>query len=414
MKILLVGENILLQRKLFFVKDCIFKKSKNLEKEIKFFKPDIIYFYNQEYKYLPKIYTIFITTKKLEAREKDLICFIKPFEYEKLDSYGLGDKKFTHLESAIEEIVDFSLKKKEGNYDFVNPEKINMKEIYKLYNYKNKNNNILDEEDIYNYHHKLKDIKNYFIQDFKKKINIYVPTYFRFNKTKKSIDTILKLKETSKYDIEVYIGDNNTQIKEMRDWLSGLKCNVYFSEKNEGKANIVNYLHRNARRCDYVLSIDSDLYTNDYSYNLFDKMVYILEYCYNIGIVSSNQYELSQHWFGQTVKEVIDRGINLGDTDTGVGVAGGCVLLRTTDWEKIGMYKENHDIYTGDDGILTKRIWKLGKRVVVSVDYGLVHPKPEDEKEVEYQTWKMEQWKKDNIKFLDESFNGTNKKGFYD
>ena len=78
MKILLVGENKLLERKLFFVKDCIFKKSKNLEKDIKFFKPDIIYFFDQEYKYLPKIYTVFITTKKLEGKEKDLICFIKP------------------------------------------------------------------------------------------------------------------------------------------------------------------------------------------------------------------------------------------------------------------------------------------------------------------------------------------------
>ena len=78
------------------------------------------------------------------------------------------------------------------------------------------------------------------------------------------------------------------------------------------------------------------------------------------------------------------------------------------------MYKENHDVYTGDDGILTKKIWNSGKRVVVSMDYGFSHPKPEDKKEEEYQKWKRESWLRDNVKFLDEKFTGSNKKGFYD
>jgi len=86
-----------------------------------------------------------------------------------------------------------------------------------------------------------------------KKINIYVPTYYRFEKTKSSIEDIIKLSKESSHDVKIYIGDNNTKIPEMKNWLKSLKednLEVYFSEKNIGKGMIVNYLDKNIARKD--------------------------------------------------------------------------------------------------------------------------------------------------------------------
>ena len=78
------------------------------------------------------------------------------------------------------------------------------------------------------------------------------------------------------------------------------------------------------------------------------------------------------------------------------------------------MYKENHDIYTGDDGIVTHNIEKmLGKYVYVSVDCSLTHPSP-GENEKEYTEWKGKSWQRDQLKFLNQDYTGENRKGFYD
>ena len=90
----------------------------------------------------------------------------------------------------------------------------------------------------------------------------------------------------------------------MHEWLT--QFNTYFSEQNVGKANIVNYLHKNARKCDYIFSIDSDMYSNE-EINTLDFMIDILKTEFNIGIVSSNQYELPQHWFDTHIKVIEGR-----------------------------------------------------------------------------------------------------------
>lgn len=249
------------------------------------------------------------------------------------------------------------------------------------------------------------------------KVNIYCPTYYRFQKTKKSILSIIELSKNSKHDIQLYIGDNCTKLKEMKKWLRELDCSVYFSEENLGKAGIVNLIHTRARESDYIFSIDSDIYFDDREkkgYHPFDKMIEILEKCDNIGLVSSNQYDLSHHWYGRTVSVFSNRGFQLGKTSTGVGIAGGCLVMRTSDWESIGMYKENHDIYTGDDSILTYNVFrKLGKEAVVSHDFFMVHPETEEE-EKDYAEWKNKSWERDNINFIKDNYKGSNTKGFFD
>ena len=143
-------------------------------------------------------------------------------------------------------------------------------------------------------------------------------------------------------------------------------------------------------------------------------MIDCLERCDNVGLVSSNQKDCNQHWFTRGVIQYQERGFSVGYSADWVGVAGGCIVLRSEDWEAIGGYKENHDIYTGDDGILTYNISrKLGKRVLVCCDAELLHPKPgEDEKG--YNEWKAKSWQRDKLNFIKDNYTGSNKKGYYD
>ena len=331
MKIILYGDyNHLIFRKIYSIKNSIVKISKNLKKDINFFKPDIIYIYEKDKCDTSNIYTVYITSNNFKASKNDMVCYIKPFDYETITQDKFHYKKLTHIESAIPEIIETSLNKKKGNIDFVNPGFISIQDILKLYKLNDSfNKEFLDnmdthlnEEDTYTYKHKLSPIKNFFAINYTKKVNIYIPTYYRFNKTKKSVESILKCASISNYDIKIYIGDNNTNIPEMRNWLSSIECDVFFFDENKGKGHAVNSLHRQARNSDYVISFDSDLYTDDYSKNIIDEMIFILEFGFNIGIVSSNQYDLCQHWFDGTIKIFEERGMKMGETKDGVGIAG--------------------------------------------------------------------------------------------
>ena len=404
MKILITGDYYteLLELRLLTYPNIILKKcTKNLEKLIELLEPDFIFICEENCTKNIKNadhHTTIITNKKTE-RENCLTCFVNPIDETKTS-------KCTIMENAIDVIIEYVFDKKIGNYDFINPGVMSSDTQLRL--------NLNLEKNILKYKcvPELVNSNVYYEKDYRKKINIYMPTYYRFEKTKRSIESIHELINRSNYDVKLYIGDNNTKIPEMREWLK--QYDTRLSNTNLGKADMVNLLHKNARKCDYIFSIDSDMYSNE-EINSLDFMIDILDTEFNIGVVSSNQYELPQHWFDTHIKVIEGRKYKLGDSKTNVGVAGGCICMRTVDFEKIGMYKEKHDIYTGDDGILMINVKKkLGKKSVVSMDYGLVHPKSLDEEEDKYQNWKMESWKRDNLKFLDENFKGKNKTGFYD
>lgn len=335
------------------------------------------------------------------------------------------DKNYRHNFTIIQEASDIIAKLMvnflHGNNVLVNPGKVTTCEILDFYEIERESRDpVLGENktSISSYEGILSPIKNYFQENKEALVNIYIPTYHRLEKTKKSLLSIIKDVKLSKYDVKIYIGDNSPNYPKIRDWLRELEdeqelVSVYFGERNIGKSGMVNHLYRNSRKCDYLFSIDSDMIALKDS-NFVDTMIFHLTRLENCGLVSSNQAECSQHWFGKTVDEVCKNGLKVGYSSNGVGIAGGCICLRSEDWEGVGMYKENHDIYTGDDGILTHNIEKiLGKYVYVAVECSLKHPYPsEDEKG--YTEWKGESWKRDQLNFLNEDYKGQNKKGFYD
>ena len=355
--------------------------------------------------------TIITEDQEIKIDNFDLKFFVR----EKDNFINLNQKLFNYnisnMHLCMPKMISWIKKRKKGVYNFLNSETIKK--------CTEKENNYIKPSEGVEITEKIIDLKE------KKKINIYMPTYYRFSKTKSSIEDIIKLSKESIHDVKIYIGDNNTKEEKMRDWLKDLNkkedcIEVYFNSKNQGKAMIVNYLDRELARkdYDYFFSIDSDMRIeeekNKHNQNIFDKMIEILETCQNIGLVSANQSELSQHWYGKTVEVKENRDFKLGYTSNGVGISGGAICLRKEDWEKIGGYKENHDIYTGDDSILTYNVFrKLGKEAVIAHDFYLRHPKGEED-EKEYTEWKMKSWQRDNLNFIKDNYKGSNQKGFYD
>ena len=346
-----------------------------------------------------KLFVSLITEKEnLKNSDSDLTFLIREKD-NYLNKYYKNYSNYTNMHLFTPRMISWTKKKKKGSYNFLN----NLNENHEDYIQPSECVNDIDDEIV--------DLKE------TKKINIYVPTYYRFEKTKSSIEDIIKLSKESSHDVKIYIGDNNTKIPEMKNWLKSLKednLEVYFSEKNIGKGMIVNHLDKNVARkdVDYIFSIDSDMRKE--TDNVFDKMLEILEYCANIGLVASNQSELSQHWYGKTVFAEINRGFKLGYTNDGIGISGGCICMRKKDWDTLEGYKENHDIYTGDDSILTYNIFrKLGMESVVADEYYMRHPKGEED-EKDYTEWKMKSWQRDNINFIKDNYTGKNVEGFFD
>lgn len=394
-------------------KDIIY--SFNLKKREDIIKYDCIILHKNDEKLLEEfnIMTVFISKYKCEKYDLNInFSLLKDYIDNKNIPY-----KFNAI-SNFSSILNFALKniknKTKGNFTVCDEGFYTYDEIFSRYpeiklnkNYEiNKNLTIIDKK------FNLTLNKNFII-------NMYTPTYFRFEKTKKSIESIIKyIKKYYPNNIRLYIGDNNTTIPEMKEWLKELNNNydfveVHFNEKNIGKANMVNFLHSNSKKCNYVCSIDSDMIIEENS-NPFKSMIDVLEKVHNVGLVSSNQKECNQHWFGRGVDIKEERGYNIGYAPDWVGIAGGCIFMKIDDWNNINGYKEQHDIYTGDDGILTYNVCrKLGKRVVVDMNSSLIHPNPsEDEKG--YTEWKMNSWKRDGLKFIKDNYKGSNIKGYYD
>ena len=399
----------------------------NSPEDIEKFNPDIVICYQNEKivhecKKLDKNCIHIYRLGKFHQIEHSSIAnlLIYPLEIERIEK---EDKNYRHNFSILEDCCGFisnlATDFHAGNIVLVNPGEVLTTEILDFYQIERESRDPVNGENkcsISSFPSKLKDIKTFFQDEREQKINIYLATYHRLEKTKKSLESIIRDVKLSKYDVRIYIGDNSPNFPEMRDWLKTLESenlSVHLNDKNIGKSGTVNYLYKNSRECDFIFSIDSDMIVME-GENFVDKMIFHLTRLDNCGLISSEQLDCCQHWYGKTVEKIRRNGMDVGFSLDGIGIAGGCVVLRSRDWEEIGMYKEGHDIYTGDDGILTNNIQeKLGKYVYVSLDCKLIHPKPGEE-EKDYTEWKMKSWQRDQLKFLDKSYTGENRKGFYD
>ena len=229
----------------------------------------------------------------------------------------------------------------------------------------------------------------------KKKVNIYCPTYHRFEKTKNSIKSIVKSVQMSSHDVMLYVVDNNSP-QAMREWLEAQKetnVSVELLDQNIGKGQAVNLAHSKARKSDYVISIDSDI-VNKRMTNWIDMFVEAMEIDNSWGLLACDFKEgLNVHLVKDLNKiEAINEKYTIRHGSDGIG---GCVLImRSNEFTDVGGYT-NEDIYNGDDGYLICSVKnKLKKKCGICEQVVLFHPIPDDGLEKEYQQWKFKKSKK--------------------
>jgi GT2 family glycosyltransferase len=242
----------------------------------------------------------------------------------------------------------------------------------------------------------------------KKKVNIYCPTYHRFEKTKESIESIIKSVKMSSHDVMLYVVDNNSP-QAMREWLEAQKetnVSVELLDQNIGKGQAVNSAHSKARKSDYVISIDSDI-VNKRMTNWIDIFVEILNQDNSWGVIACDYHDgLNVH-----VQENLNKKSTVGKYQIkhgGLGIGGGVIIMRSEDFDKIGGYI-TEDIFIGDDGRLMAAVVNdLKKKCGVCEDVCLYHPIPDGDLEKKYQHWKNN--KSQNHK----SWNKAPNTGFYE
>jgi GT2 family glycosyltransferase len=240
------------------------------------------------------------------------------------------------------------------------------------------------------------------------KINIYTPTYHRFDKTMKSLRSIIPSLSRTKHDVMLYIGDNNSPV-EMKETLMSLisdKVSIHLGSKNIGKAAMINYLHSNlGRPSDYVVSIDSDMIIpHEQLDKWIDTMVDALEKS-QIGMVVTNQSENCCHNM-PVLEERKYAGYNFyfNKLNTTWGIAGGCLMMTTASFNGIRGYHVL-DVYNGDDALIMRKTRDiLHRNIGVLKDLSLIHPQEENKA---YQDWKIN-------KAHGKIDNGPNTKGFFD
>jgi hypothetical protein len=245
----------------------------------------------------------------------------------------------------------------------------------------------------------------------KKKVNIFSPIYHRFEKTKRSIESIIESVDSSIHDVTLCLGVNGIEHQEMNNWLETLVVRknivVYNPNKNLGKAGVVNYMYKHHDDGDYVISVDSDMVAHQNNrYNWIDELVKLSECpgAKNFGLFSTYQDEANAHLLkAQTQKtEFLGHYIIFGAF---YGVAGGCVILKNSLFKEIEMYTE-YDVYSGDDAFLMKKINAKKKLIGITTTIRLLHQK-NDEQEKAYQDWKI-------AKCHGRLPIGKNTKGFWD
>jgi GT2 family glycosyltransferase len=237
-----------------------------------------------------------------------------------------------------------------------------------------------------------------------KSINVYIITYgpHRIEEEKKCIEKAHRAAKHSKYNVNLYICDNNSP-KEFTEWLTKVYSNtenfhIHLHPENIGKARIVNLVHGKSPYANYFVSMDSDMIIEDGCDDFFDEMIHGLgkKISVNgqekeIGVVSSQQLKHPCHlWSMIKINQMIE-GKEF-RTSGGGGIAGGCMALKTDTWDKIGGYKEFKSIFGGNDGYVMRKVIQIGKIPVIAMEAKAVHVGAHNTPELKrYHNWKVQQ-----------------------
>jgi hypothetical protein len=205
--------------------------------------------------------------------------------------------------------------------------------------------------------------------------------------TKRCLESIIPFVNSSVYDTTLYICDNNSA-KDMVKYLESLSSNrvkVFKSDKNVGKAALVNMVYEKTSNCSHFISIDSDMIADE-QYNFIDEMVWCIEHFPEFGVLSTFQKQNNQQLMDGLHQKVSreKHSVLFGQYNS---VAGGCVVLTKEMWNTIGHYNTYGGVYGFDDGLMMQAVHLRQKLCGVIETVKLIHPFDTDE---QYKNWKSQ------------------------
>ncbi len=252
--------------------------------------------------------------------------------------------------------------------------------------------------------------------DVRLRTGIFVPVYYREDKVRRSIDSLIQTKtENDRYDhtVFIWIGVNGAS-ESLRSYLHDiiLQSNKKFKirtytpsdNRNIGKPKIVNEMVDRACKeinIDWVVSFDSDIVVNDKDWLL--KLVdayYRYEGALPLGAVCADQVVGNCHILDKDPIAYKAGVYNIVTRAGNEGVAGGVLATPIEVWNKLGGYHA-HRIYGSDDGHYALACAQVGMTMGVVREATVTHPTEEDQ---DYNTWKK--------KAIQDTLSEEEKKGY--
>ncbi len=242
---------------------------------------------------------------------------------------------------------------------------------------------------------------------------IVIPTYNRSECLKKSLLSVLTQDLVMDNNFTVTVVDNGSN-RETVEYLESVEAlytehegiDFRYLPQNIGKAKAVNFIAKDFKDGDNIISFDSDLICQNHDF--FKRLVEAYESNrIMFSILVANLTGYANHVLALTKRVHISS--NCGRILYhlhGEGTAGSCLIMNVGLFRNAGCYPEQYGMYGGDDGFLIHNNNIKNKLLTGIVeDLVLYHPQDED---AEYR-----QFKYDAIKSIQTTGKGP-EKGFYD
>lgn len=224
---------------------------------------------------------------------------------------------------------------------------------------------------------------------------IFSPSDFLFNKNLDSIKSFVNYISHNEFNgYAVFSGfcksDSNWNILQSLELPDFIKLERL--DNNYGKGWTVNNAIRKYRKDSvYLLTSDSDIVFPESAPNMFNRLINVLKSKeaenLKIGALALNQEVRCCHWTDKMNKSAMINNEELIWNNGPDGVAGGCIFMPLSTWDKAKGYR-NLGVYSGDDAMLSVDIRSKGFLYPIIKSLSIIHPHngPEEEK---YQQWKV-------------------------
>lgn len=231
---------------------------------------------------------------------------------------------------------------------------------------------------------------------------VFIPNRSMLDRNVNSIKTIENIvyKNDENHTIDFILGGWAATDELWNEFMNeaktlSIKPTITRTDQNYGKAYTINKLAQTIDQYDYMLTADSDILfkqipnflsriinTAVKSRSIFNKEFGVLglnqegHNCHAVNALNKNAKYVSY----SNITEMISY------SDSGRGIAGGCIFTSSMAWKTIGGYRKFEGVYAGEDGAYLNDIRRANRSSFLLNTISVIHPHHDDE---QYARWKL-------------------------